>query len=64
MLAQHLESRLFIPTRSTNNFLLFDPFIVSVFVLHGRTKPYHFIVYVHPPPTYLLPASASFADRL
>ena len=28
----------FIPTGSTNDFLLFDPFIVSVFVQHVRTK--------------------------
>ena len=28
----------FIPTGSTNDFLLFDPFIVSVFVQHARTK--------------------------
>ena len=27
-----------IPTGSTNDFLLFDPFIVSVFVWQGRTK--------------------------
>ena len=27
-----------IPTGSTNDFLLFDPFIVSVFVQHVRTK--------------------------
>ena len=28
----------FIPTDSTNDFLLFDPFVVSVFVQHVRTK--------------------------
>ena len=28
----------FIPTDSTNDFLLFDPFIVSIFVQHVRTK--------------------------
>ena len=28
----------FIPTASTSDFLLFDPFIVSVFVQQGRTK--------------------------
>ena len=28
----------FVPTGSTNDFLLFDPFIVSVFVQHVRTK--------------------------
>ena len=28
----------FIPTGSTNDFLLFDPFIVSVFVQHVWTK--------------------------
>ena len=56
----------FIPTGSMDGFLLFDPFIVSVFVQHGRTKAVtsHSIVYVHPPPTYSLRASASFTDRL
>ena len=37
-------------------------------VQHMRTKAvtshlFHFIVYVHPPPTYTLCASASFTDR-
>ena len=59
----------FIPTDSTNVFLLFDPFIVSVFGpacadKSGDFSPFHSIVYVHPPPTYSLCASASFTDRL
>ena len=56
------------PTDSTNDFLLFDPFIVFVFVQHvrecGDFSPFHSIVYVHPPPNYSLRASASFTDRL
>ena len=46
----------FIPTGSTNDFLLFDPFKVFVFLQHLLTFSLH---YVHPPPTYLLRASAS-----
>ena len=30
----------------------------------GDFSPFHSIVYVHPPPTYSLRASASFTDRL
>ena len=30
----------------------------------GDLSPFHSIVYVHPPPTYSLSASASFTDRL
>ena len=30
----------------------------------GDFSPFHYIVYVHPPPTYSFRASASFTDRL
>ena len=47
-----------IPTGPTNAFNLFDPYKSGDFSL------FHSIVYVHPPPTYSLRASASFTDRL
>ena len=58
----------FIPMDVTDDFLLFDPFMVSVFVQQGRPKAvtsHLFIVNVHhAPPTYSLRAFASFTDRL
>ena len=65
-----LKSKPFIPTGSTNDFLLFDPLIDSFCFCpacadkSGDFSPFHSIVCVHPPPTYSLRASASFNDRL
>ena len=53
-----------------NDFLLFDPFVVSVFVQHVQTSvdflPFHSIVYVHKfiHPTYSLCAPALLTDQL
>ena len=65
--ASFIKLESFIPTGSTNDFLLFDTFIVSVFVQHVRTKAVtsHFftllfmfihltLIYFVPPPRLLI----------
>ena len=65
--ASFIKLEAFIPTDSTNDYILFDPFTVSVFVQHVRTKAvtshlftllFMFIhlplIYFAPPPRLLI----------
>ena len=64
-----LKLERFISLGSTEDCILFVPFIVSMYFpacvdKSGDFSPFHSIVYVHPPLIYSLPPYALFIDRL